>query len=123
MLPLQREINAWLLDRRLPGGAVVKNIPANAGDARDSGSNDSWVGKIPWNRKSQPAPYSCLENSLENSMDTGTWWAIVHRVTQSRVRLDSNREGREFFLSLLFLSLPSVQIKPYGKVAFFVWHI
>ena len=31
-----------------PGGAVVKNPPANAGDARDR--FDPWVGKIPWRR-------------------------------------------------------------------------
>ena len=30
---------------------VVKNLPANAGDARD----DPWVGKIPW-RTWQPTP-------------------------------------------------------------------
>jgi len=30
---------------------VVKNPPASAGDARDTG-----VGKIPWSRKWQPTP-------------------------------------------------------------------
>ena len=30
----------------VPGGEVVKNMLANAGDARDVGFN-SWVGKIP----------------------------------------------------------------------------
>ena len=30
-----------------PGGSVVKNSPANAGD----GGIDPWVGKIPWRRK------------------------------------------------------------------------
>jgi len=33
-----------------PSGTVVKNLPTNAGDARD------WVGKIPWRRKWQPIP-------------------------------------------------------------------
>jgi len=32
---------------------VVKNLPANAGDAGDAGP---WVGKIPWRRKWQPTP-------------------------------------------------------------------
>ena len=32
---------------------VVKNLPADAGDTRDVGS-DFWVGKIPWRR--QPTP-------------------------------------------------------------------
>ena len=31
-----------------PGGSVVKNPPANAGD---TGDVDSWVGKIRWSRK------------------------------------------------------------------------
>ena len=38
---------------------VVKNRPANAGDARDEGlipGFDPWAGKIPWRRKWQPAP-------------------------------------------------------------------
>ena len=34
---------------------VVKNSPANAGDAREGGL-DPWVRKIPWNRKWQPTP-------------------------------------------------------------------
>ena len=33
----------------LPGGAVVKNPPASAGDAKDA-------GLIPWRRKWQPTP-------------------------------------------------------------------
>ena len=38
-----------------PGGEVVKNLPANTGDAGDPGSNP-WVRKIPRNRKWQPIP-------------------------------------------------------------------
>ena len=30
-----------------------------------------------------PLQYSCLENP----MDRGAWWATVHRVTQSQIRL------------------------------------
>ena len=37
-----------------PGGTVVKNLPANAGDARDTGFHP-WIGKIPWRRKLQPS--------------------------------------------------------------------
>ena len=33
---------------------VVRNLPANTGDARDACS--IWVGQIPWNRKWQPTP-------------------------------------------------------------------
>ena len=35
-----------------PGGSVVKNSPANAGD---TGFN-FWVGTIPWRRQWQPTP-------------------------------------------------------------------
>ena len=38
-----------------PGGSVVKNPPANAGDGRDT-EFDPWVGKIAWKRKWQPTP-------------------------------------------------------------------
>ena len=31
-------------------GSAVKNLPANAGDAK-SHEFDSWVGKSPWRRK------------------------------------------------------------------------
>ena len=63
----------------LPGDAVVKNPPDNAGDARD-------VGLIPGLERSygegngNPLQYSCLENS----MDRGAWWAIVHGVAKSQ---------------------------------------
>ena len=56
---------------------VVKNAPANAGDAR-LGFN-LCVGKTPWRRACGPPQYSCLENP----MDRGAWWVIVHRVAQS----------------------------------------
>ena len=57
-----------------PGGSVVKNPSANAGD----------MGSIPESGRSlgeghgNPLQYSCLENP----MDRGAWWATVHRVTK-----------------------------------------
>ena len=39
----------------LPGGPVVKNLPANAGDCKRRGF-DPWFVKIPWRRKWQPTP-------------------------------------------------------------------
>ena len=44
------------------GGAVVKNSPARAGDAR--GGFSPWVRKIPWRRKRHPLRYSCLGNPV-----------------------------------------------------------
>ena len=65
-------------------GAVVKNLPANAGGTGD-------VGSIPGLRRSpglgngNPFKYSCLENP----MDRGAWWATVHGVTKSQTRLNT----------------------------------
>ena len=35
---------------------MVKNLPANAGDAGRRLGFDAWVGKIPWRRKWKPTP-------------------------------------------------------------------
>ena len=57
---------------------MVKNPPANAGDARD-------VGSIPGSGRSlgggndTTLQYSCLENS----MGRGAWQATVHGATKS----------------------------------------
>ena len=45
----------------LPRWLSGKNLPANAGDAGDSGS--ILVGKIPWRRKWQPTPVFLLGKS------------------------------------------------------------
>ena len=58
---------------------VVKNLPANAGDIRHSGSVPG-LGRSPGEGHGSPLQHSCLENP----MDRGSWWAIVHRVTKSR---------------------------------------
>ena len=58
---------------------VVKNPPANAGDARDAISIPG-LGRFPGGGHGNPFQYSCLENP----MDRGAWWATVHGVTKSR---------------------------------------
>ena len=60
---------------RFPGGAVVKKLPANTGDAGDTGSIPG-SGRSPGGGNGNPLQYSCLENS----MDRGAWWATVHEV-------------------------------------------
>ena len=64
------------------GGTAVKNLPANAGDIRDTGSTPG-SGRSPGIGNGSPHQYS----SLENSMDRETQWATVHGVTKSRTRL------------------------------------
>ena len=61
-----------------PGGAVVKNLPANAGDIRDMGSIPE-SGRSPGKGHGNSLQYSCLENP----MDRGAWRATVHRVAKS----------------------------------------
>ena len=61
-----------------PGGAVVKNLPANAGDARDMGSIPG-LGRSSAGGNGTPLQYSCLGNPT----DRGAWWAIVHGVAKS----------------------------------------
>ena len=53
---------------------MVKNPPASAGDLRDMGSIPG-LGGSPGGWNGNPLQYSCLENP----MDRGVWWAIVHR--------------------------------------------
>ena len=47
-----------------PGGTVVKNLPANAGDARDTGLI-AGSGRSPGGGHDNLLQYSCLENPHE----------------------------------------------------------
>ena len=50
-----------------PGSIVVKNLPANAGDTKDSGLIPG-LGKSPRGGNGNPVRYSCLENPMERSL-------------------------------------------------------
>ena len=56
----------WELD--FPGGAVVKNPPANAGDAGDPGDAGSipGLGRSPRRGHGNALQYSCLRNPRES---------------------------------------------------------
>ena len=58
---------------------MVKNLPANSGDIRDSSSIPR-SGRSPGGGNGNPLQYSCLEDS----MDRGAWQATVQGVTKSR---------------------------------------
>ena len=71
-----------------PGGSVGKNPPANAGDAGLIPGS----GRFPGEGNGKPLQYSCLENP----MDRGAWWAIVHGVTKESdptLRFNNNNAG------------------------------
>ena len=61
---------------------VVKNPPANTGDAGDVDSIPG-SGRSSGEGNGNPLQYSCLENP----MDRGTWWTIVHGVAKSQTQL------------------------------------
>ena len=84
---------------------VVKNPPANAGDARDVGSIPR-SGRSPGEGHGNPLQYSCLENP----MDIGAWQAIVLMVPKSWTLLkrlstaqhEGNPELNYIFIDIFF---------------------
>ena len=92
----------------LPRWLVVKNLPANAADARDVG----WIpglGKSPGGN-GYPLPYSYLENS----MDRGDWWVTVYGIAKSqtwleRLNMHSQAESQPSLIVMFWL-LPSSEL-------------
>ena len=66
------------------GGSISKKSACNVGDP----GLIACSGRFPWRREEEdgyPLQYSCLENS----MDKGTWWAIVHGIAKSQTWLSN----------------------------------
>ena len=59
---------------------MIKNLPANAADI----GSIPGLGRSPGGGNGNPLQYSCLKNSMEK----GTWWAIVHGITKSQTLLN-----------------------------------
>ena len=57
---------------------MVKTLPANAGDIKDTGSFPG-SGRSPEGGHGNPLQCSCLKND----MDRGSWESTVHGVTKS----------------------------------------
>ena len=70
-----------------PGGSVIKNLPANAGDM----SLFPGLGRYPGEGNSNPPQYSCLGNP----MDRGSWQATVPGVTKESDTIEqlNNKEN------------------------------
>ena len=61
-----------------PGGSDSKESACNAGN-----TGSIAVGRSPGEGNGNPLQYGCLENF----MDRGAWWPVVHGVTKSQTWL------------------------------------
>ena len=61
------------------------NLPANSGDSGDAGLIPG-SGRSLGGGNGNPLQYSCLENS----MDRGSWQAVVHGVTKDQTQLEED---------------------------------
>ena len=73
-IPEPSKLGSW----GFPGGLVVENSPANAGDIREAGLIREW-GRSPGGGQGNSLQYP----GLENPMKRGAWWATVDRVAKS----------------------------------------
>ena len=92
----------WYLE--FPGGSLVKNPLANAGERGDA-SSVTGLGISPGGGNGNPLRYSCLENS----MDRGAWQATVPRVAMRGTQLSKHSCTHmclEFALAILNLGNP-----------------
>ena len=76
-----------------PGGLYGKESAYSAGAL----GSVPGLGRSPGERNGNPLQYSCLENP----MDREAWWAIVHGVTKSQIRLSN--QHKSIFLNYLFI--------------------
>ena len=76
---------------------MVKNLPANTGDTRDAVLKPG-LRRSPGEGNGNPLQYCCLENP----MDRGAWWAIVHGVAES----DTAEHARYLILTDLYPLTP-----------------
>ena len=105
---------------------VVKNPRASAGDTRAEGLIPG-SRRSPGEGNSNPLQYSCLENSV----DRGCWWAVVHGVAKSWTPLSAHTHSlcvllpppqHIFFQLLTVLFFPPL-LSPQGFRNIFVFHI
>ena len=83
-----------------PGGSVVNNPPANAGDTGDVGLTPG-SGRSPGVGNGNLFQYSCWDNP----MDRGTWQATVHGLAKSQTHLSDRAHVQTkpmFFIYKLF---------------------
>ena len=78
-----------------PGCSVVKNPPANVGNA-------SWIpgsGRSPGKGNGNPLQYSCLGDSMERE----AWWATFHGVTKESNMIPTKQQQQPKSLAKILL--------------------
>ena len=83
-----------------PGGSMVKNPPASAGDL---GSTPG-LGRSSAEGNGNPLQYSCPGNP----MDRGVWWATVHVVAKESHDLLTKTHKTHRTLYILQLTFSSI---------------
>ena len=85
-----------------PGGSDSKESACNAGDL----GSFPGLGRSSGEENSYPLQYS----GLENSIDRGSWWAIVHGVTKTtdRISLHLNSLSERLLISISLRSFSEV---------------
>ena len=110
-----------------PGGSLVENLPAKAGDLGYTGSILG-LERSPGAGNGNPLQYSCLGNS----MDRRAWWATVHRVTESWTWLSTHalianlKQKNSPLVSSrypVYFPRPSLQVSTYWNHNDIVYHL
>ena len=95
-----------------PGGSVVKNLPANAGDLGLIPGQGRFLGE----GHGRPLQCSCLGSLV----DRGAWWSTVHRIVKIRTRLRihaaTNRKLQHFIVYIFYLG---TGFEPHPQFSFF----
>ena len=115
---MQADFRGWKEHRNclpkvlsFPGDSEVKASACNAGDL----GSIPGLGRSPGEGNGNPLHYSCLENP----MDRGAWWDILHGVAKSRTRLSDftsllkSPERNTFYLNLDFCPVRPCYIPDY----------
>ena len=102
--PLSLYVSLSMTILGIPGDAVVKNPPANVGDARDAGSIPGW-GRSSGAGNGKPLQYSCLENP----MDRGAWQVTLHGVAKSQDTTELAPNSTRPCISLILFRNSSLQ--------------
>ena len=87
-----------------PGGSVVKNLSANAGEA----GSIPGLKRFPGEGNENQLRFSCLGNP----MDRGAWQATVHRVAESQTQLSTQARvhpGAGTAVGIKTHSIPSLE--------------